>query len=430
MSKINRFRKRLAEKYHTFELEEAVKSGEALLREHWNNRSMMTLGYARDIYNLARVYDELGEFERAMELYTDGAHLFSRHCTGDAEAYTDCLNNLAAAMFDMGMEEASFQLFGQLVSVKRYFGHEQEPTYADSLYNLANALPTPLRMQHANQWHSEALEIRKQSGNTQDVMDSLHSLAFLHEEKEEYEKAVFYAKTAMELAQGEDYPGAAFYLAELYKAWGRYEKAVPLYEEVMDLTRERVGRTHCRFVDVAAARAQLMDKMGRPREALAILEEIRALLEGGAGVCPVSYTQCLRHMAELYKQLGEYEHAEQLLLRSLKISRKNETDINEDIVHLIRLYLHRDDNAKALEILVYALMHSDAKGPGLTHVLTKLALAFNPSLEPAPETMLHALRVMNNRATLQPIIDKWAKWERSPFIPSFVMPPPAGRDKT
>jgi tetratricopeptide (TPR) repeat protein len=431
MNKINRFRKRVMEMYYAEDFEEAAKSGEALLREHWNNHSMMTLGYANDIYNLARVYEELGDLERAVELYTDGAHLYSRQCTGDSAAYTDCLNNLAAALHGLGMEEPAFHLFGQLVNVKRFFKGEPGVDFADSLYNLANASADTKRIHHARKWHTEALGIRREAGNAQDILDSLHSMAFLHEDKGEYEKAAALAETALDLAQGDDYAPACHYLAELYNAWGRYEKALPLYEEIKEMTLQRVGKTHHSYLESLTRLALLLAKMERTHEALKLHEEARALYESAGSVGHPSYTQCLHHLAGLYKQLGENDQAEMLMMRSLKIRRKKEADITEDISFLIRLYLHMQLKEKALEMLVYALMLSDSKGPGLVGMLTKLAEAFQNPGDPEPdETMLQALRAMNDRVSLQPIIEKWTRWEKDPFIPAFVMPPPIGPGTT
>ncbi|MCL2189545.1 MAG: tetratricopeptide repeat protein [Defluviitaleaceae bacterium] len=434
MSKINQFRKNIAQMYHAFELEEAAEQGEALLREHWNNHSMQTLGYAQDIYNLGRVYDELGNFERAIELYTDGAHLFSRQCTGDAAAYTACLNNLAAALFDMGMEEPSAHLFAQLVSVKRYFGHEQDEVFADSLYNLANAITDKKFKENAKRWHNEALTIRKRKGTAADIIDSLHSLAILHEESKEYEKATPLAEAALEAAveleTDDDYVSSAYYLAQLYDASGQYEKALPLYTEVQNRTLARVGRTHGSYLNVVNAKARLLNKLGNAREALTLEHERRALYESiYAPHNDRLYTECLRRIGNLHKQLGEYEQAEQLFLLALKNNYVHGTDMTADIVELIRLFLHTNNPSRALDVLVYALMHSDSRGPGLAELLTRLAIAFNPTGEPAPDTLLVALREMNNRDALQPIIEKWAKWEKAPFIPAFVMPPQAGPDR-
>ena len=429
MSKVNQFRKNLIENYHAFELEEAAEQGEALLREHWNNHSMQTIGYAQDIYNLARVYDELGNFERAIELYTDGAHLFSRQQTGDATSYTACLNNLAAALFDMGMEEPSAHLFAQLVSVKRYFGHEQNEIFADSLYNLANAVTEKKDKKNAYKWHTEALAIRKKIGTPDDIIDSLHSIAFLHEEAGEYSKAAPLAKAAMHMAKGDDYIHCAFFLAEIYHAWGQYEQALPLYEAVQQRVLERVGNTHDRYIYLIGIMARLLNKMGRPHEALALENERRLLFDSVLySHTHKTYSECLRRIANLHKQLGEYEEAEQALLLAMKYNFVNNDEMMVDMLELIRLFLHMDDANRALEVLVYALMRSESKGLGLAELLTKLAVAFNPTSQPAPDALLIALREMNNRERLHPIIEKWTKWEKAPLIPAFVMPPPTDLD--
>jgi len=429
MSKINQFRRRVLDSYHAFDLDEAARHGEALLREHWHNRTMLTPGYADDIYNLARVYDELGKFDRAVELYTDGAHLYSRLASGDPTGYTNCLNNLAAVLHDMGQEESSAQLFGQLVSVKQFFSGDEDALFADSLYNLANAIAdNEKHTGQAKQWHKQALKIRRKEGNTDDIIDSLHSLAYLHEMKEEYEKAVPLAETAMELAEGDDYTIAVFYLASLYDAWGQNELAAKLYEEAMGLIYARVGKHHASYLDAATSLALLFDTMGRVNDALLLQKEIRALYEATDGTAHIEYAECLRQSAELHKQLGEYDQAEALLLRSMKINLHHNRPLLEDIVHLIRLYLRAGDSDRALEVLVYALMRGESKGAGLGQLLTKLAIAFNPGTDPAPEGILQALRAMNDRERLTPILKKWSAWEKELFIPAFVMPPPAGRD--
>jgi len=429
MSKIQVLRRRVAEQFNAFELENAAESGEALLREHWNNHSMRTIGYASDIYNLARVYDEMGNLERAVELYADGANMFARQ-QANSVVYTNCLNNLAAALHGLGMEEGASHLFGQLVAVKRHFGAVNEPHFADSLYNLANASADVGRTHQARKWHKEALEIREASKDTstQDIIDSLHSLAFLHEENKEYEKAASLAETAKDLSQGDDYACSCYYLAGLYNALGLFEKALSLYEEVMELTCERVSRAHHSYLDVAAKRAVTLDKMGRPREALVIQMELRAIFEGLEISDNAGYTKCLHHMATLYHQLGESEKTEMLLLNALKINRKNDRQASDDIAVLIRLYLHKQEKEKALEMLVYALMHSEARGPGLAQLLTKMAEAFNYPQGPGTEAMINALREMNDRKKLHPIIEKWARWENEPFIPAFLMQPPTGQD--
>jgi tetratricopeptide (TPR) repeat protein len=136
----------------------------------------------------------------------------------------------------------------------------------------------------------------------------------------------------------------------------------------------------------------------------------------------ISYLECLRSLANLHRQLGEYDEAYALLMRSLRFSRYYNFDMTNDVVCLIRLLLQTEKNERALEVLVYALMHSDQKGPGLAKLLTHLALAFSPlnaDQSPATDAIIEALRTMNDRVRLTPIIAKWTIWENAPFIPNI-----------
>jgi tetratricopeptide (TPR) repeat protein len=364
-----------------------------------------------------------------VELYYDGAQLLSRQCTGDPTAYANCLNNLAAVLFEMGMEEPSAHLFGQLLAVKQSLGHDTDGYYADNLYNLANAVPASYT-QAAEEMHKKAYEMRVLTEATQDIVDSLHSMAFLFEERGEYANAFSFAKEALSLAEGDNYICSVFYLAELYDDCGKYNLALPLYEEAAELTRERLGITHPCYIEALTSHAKILEKLNYPYEALEKQIKLRAILEtlppqyrGNA------YTACLRSIAELHLTLDEYEQAEQTLMYLLKLHVKQKNDYLPEISLLIRLYLHMNNQEKAMEILVYALMHSDTKGSGLTDLLTQLATAFHPSSDPSSALIITTLHAMNNRETLKPIINKWTAWENELFIPAFVMPVPAGRDR-
>jgi hypothetical protein len=77
VTKTNFLRLQWAEKYEQQDLASAVQIGEALLREHWHNRNTGTQGYADDLFNLACVHEELGNLQRAAELYSDSARHLS-----------------------------------------------------------------------------------------------------------------------------------------------------------------------------------------------------------------------------------------------------------------------------------------------------------------------------------------------------------------
>ena len=427
MTKTAQIRKRAADKYFALELEEAARHGESLLNEHAHNQTTQTRAYADDLYNLARVYDELGDLERAMTLYTDSAHLYTDLADGDPTGYSRCLNNLAAVLFEMGHEESSAHLFWQLAAVQKHHGNDTNESFADGLYNLANAATDKNYKKYALEWHADALKMRRQFGNINDIIDSLQSIAFMHEENEEYEKAVPLAETVMELAEGDDYICAVFYLAQLNHLCGHNEAALRLYIEALEEVRKRVGRYHASYTKTAICYAELLNHMGRIHEALALQKEIRMLMEGtSGGIYTDEYALCLRETGELHKQLGQYDQAEAVFLRSLRLARFQKTNLTEDIVHLVRLYLQRGDQDRALEMLVYALMNGVERDPELSKLLTHLTIAFDPASDPTPEAIAEAITALNDRKKLAPILKKWRLWEETFPIPSYVVPPQAG----
>ena len=428
MSKIAQIRKRVADCYYASDLENAARHGEALLREHIHNQTTLTRGYADDLYNLARVYDEWGVLERAMQLYTDGAHLYTKLADGDPSGYSRCLNNLAAVLHEMGHEESSAHLFWQLAAVQKHNGNDTDASFADGLYNLANASSEKNYKQFAQGWHNDALKIRQQCGNVDDIIDSLHSLAFMHEEKREYEKAIPLAEMAMTLATEDDYAGAVFYVAQLKHLCGQDDSALHLYMQAMEEIDKRAGRSHPDYIKAAACYAELLNNVGRVHDSLAIENEIRILLEStNSGIYTEAYALCLRQTGELHKQLGAYDQAEAVFMRSLRLARAQQTEVTTDIAHLIQLFTQTGNLQRVLELLVYALMYNDADNNDWDELLTHIDIAPNADTDFSTETITEALVALNDRKKIAPIIKKWRLWEDELFIPSYVAPPQVDR---
>jgi len=414
MNKVNYFRNRVAEEYDENNLQQAAEVGEALLREHWHNKNFWTKGYADDLYNLAIIYDDLGVLERAAELYSDSARQISS-VEGEGLEFARRLTGLATVMGRMGIKEPAFFIHGQVTSICRTELGNRDPQYADSLYNLANAAADTGRRREALRYHMDALRIREQAGKTGDVVNSLHSVAFLYESTNEYEKAAAYAEAAMKLSDDdeESYASSCHYLAGIYEQCSKYEQALPLYDRVLEIAQDKAGREHSVYLNVAFRRANLLAKMNRPREALEYHEEVLEIFKKISilGESHLFYANCLRNMAILHKDLNETGKAEALMLESMKIRSSADEDIVQDIIFLIRLYLNDGESDKALEALIYALMRSDSNNTDFASLVNALSDAFKqPDAINASEIM-EAMEALNDKSKLAPIINKWTNWE-------------------
>lgn len=411
MTKINYLRKCAAEKYNERDLAAAAEIGEVLLREHWHNKNMWTTGYADDLFNLACVHEELGNLERAAALFSDSAAQISA-AEGEGLTFAERVNNLAMVLIRLGIVEPAFFMLGNATAIRRRELGTHDPLYADSLYNLANAAADAGRRKDSLRYHLEALKIRENEGHTEDIINSLHSIAFLHESAREYEKAASYAETAMRYSAGDEQglAGACNYLAGLYESCKKFDAALPLYDQVLEIAGGEAGRENSAYLNVALRRANLLSQLNRPHEALAAHEEIRDIFARVSGTRHIFYANCLRGMADLHKSLGDPARAEAEILEAMKIKRALNEDITGDIIFLIRLHLTENNAEKAIEALIYALMCSGADTREFSEMLDSLVGIFAVQT-PATTEFINALEHLNDREKLRPILKKWTAWE-------------------
>jgi len=391
------------EEYQNGNLQAAATLGDAMLCEHWINDAP-TLGFSDDLYNLAIIHDEMDQPESAVALYSESARYIPDN--GDFLALAKRSNNLAGVLARLGAMEPAQHFFTQTKHIySRYLGQDH-PMYADSLYNLANLALISGKRKDAQAGHKEALKIRKKSGNKDDIMHSLHSLAAIYEEEGDYEKAVSYAKTAVESAPPPDYATACNYLAELYELDDKQEEALKLYNEVL----EAMPQTGCKrsdYLTILSRKAYLTGKTGNTKEALKLHEEAcimynslepTDLLE----IDDLYFANCMRNMAILHEKLGDPNQAEDFMLKSLNARKDIGGESTKDICFLIGLYLKNDTYDKAVDILIYALMQTSEDESQMIDSLTKaLAKAENT------HKLLESMGAINSIEKLRPIFEKW-----------------------
>jgi tetratricopeptide (TPR) repeat protein len=343
-------------------------------------------------------------------LFSDSARQIAA-AEGENLSFAERTSNLARVLIKLGMSEPAFFMFGTVTNIHRRELGTRDPLYADSLYNYANAAADIGRKNDSVRYHLEALEIRETiNAPAEDIINSLHSLAFLHEASAEYEKAAAYAHTAVKYAVGNDhtYARSCNYLAGLYENAKKYENALNFYEQVLVITNSEVGYKSSTYLNVALRRANLLTLMERLNEALTAHEEVRDIFVRLSGKKHIFYANCLRGMAIIHKKLNNHLEAESSIMESIKIRRKMLEDITLDITFLINLYLQENNLDKALEALVYALMCSEE----CTELQNMLAEIFAQVKTPVFGSFISNIELLNDKEKLRPFINKWTAWEK------------------
>jgi len=185
--------------YQKRRLNKAAALGEALLKEQFSHAAGS--GISNDLFNLGIVYDEQDRLEKAAALYTESLH----HIKGtDYAGIASRSVNLAGVLARMGIYELALHFYIQAREIsKRHLG-EDHPIYADTLYNLANLIADTDQDEAAISLHEEALALREKSGMSDDVLNSLYSLASLHGEAGDYKKALEYYSKALDKVSSDD----------------------------------------------------------------------------------------------------------------------------------------------------------------------------------------------------------------------------------
>jgi tetratricopeptide (TPR) repeat protein len=426
MNKVNYLRKCVSERFENLELSSAAEAGEALLREHWNNQVSFGVPYANDLFNLALVYDEMGTWDRALEMYAESARLV-HEAEGDSLAFVGRVNNMAALLGRLGRTEQAYRLYAHMTVILRTLTGPKDAVLADGLYNLANAAADMGRQDEAQRLHEEALRIRREAGGD-DTIHSLHSLAFLNEEKTG-EKALQYAKEAMNLAREamdtqelneesllnkeHNYYSACFYLAGLHETRSEFENAESLYETVLDWTAAQGGSSHSAYLNVASRLANILTSRGKYREALKLHQEISDSFRETAGESHLFYANNLRSMALLHKLLGEPEETERLMMESIRLRRIGVDEVIADSVLLIEMYLQMDKPDKALDMLVYVLMEANESSQGYDEKINTLAETFARAGNAQLATLSAAMEELCRLDKLHAAINKWKEWEKA-----------------
>ena len=414
MSKISYLRKRIIEEYNNGELKTATTLGETLIREHIHNNSTITLGYADDVYNLAVLYDEMGDLDKALELYTTSGK-YVMHVEGESVNTVKRLNQIAVIVCRHTQNyDSALLMFRHINEILKNQVGNQDARYADNLYNIGNLMAEKGKRKEALCYHIEALNIRQQKGTNNDMLNSLFSIAFLHEDAKEYDKAIKYAEKAITFTKGnEEIASSCHYLAELYESNEQREKAIPLYEKVLEAIRKQVGERNGTYLNVAFRRANSLARLERTHEAIDGHSEICEIFQHMTTSNHIFYANSLRNLAILHKQLGENDLAKSYAIKSLKMRKSTTDDMLTDVIFLIKLYLENDDQnpdiTKSIETIIYFLMHKEIDEDDINYYMeiTSLCEALLNDNHITLEDCVKTLELMMEHETLATIVQKW-----------------------
>ncbi len=224
-----------------------------------------------------RLSQEVGRYAEAQPFLEEALQIREKALGPEHPDVALSLNNLAALYDDQGQYEKAEPLFNAHSPSMRLkpSGRNNHPAVATSLNNLASHYGDQGQYEKAEPLYQRSLAIREKAlgPDHPDVAISLNNLAMLYNTQGQYEKAepLYQRSLAIrEKALGPDHPDVAASLnnvAGLYNTQGQYGKAEPPYQRALQILQKALPSDHPNLVQVMENYSALLAKLNRDPEA-------------------------------------------------------------------------------------------------------------------------------------------------------------------
>ncbi|MGB3637759.1 MAG: CHAT domain-containing tetratricopeptide repeat protein [Rivularia sp. (in: cyanobacteria)] len=237
-------------------------------------------GEAITLNNIGLVYSDLGEKQKALQFYNQALPL--SRAVGDKAGEATILTSIGGVYSDLGEKQKALQFYNQALPLRRAVGDRVGE--AITLNNIAFVYSHLEKLQKALRFYNQALSLRRAVGDRSGEATTLNNIGLVYNSLEEKQKALQFYDQALSLIRvvGDRRKEAHtlnnigfvyFHLGEKHKALQFYDQALPLYRAVGD--RHGEAATLGNLADLERKQGNLQASLNHIRMAIAIIEDLR-----------------------------------------------------------------------------------------------------------------------------------------------------------
>lgn len=310
--------------------EEAIGFYQTALRQarHCEGFDLLDLADLHDA--LARVYDRIGNFKKAIyydELCLD---LVEKSRGSGSFAYMVQTLTLAAVCEKAGLLDLAVEYCEKAIDVRRELMSEDHLDFINSLNSLAAICCKNKQFDKAIALHREAMvRIEKMLGKGHIFYaDALNNLSADYAGKGEFEEALALNQQALQQKRallGEDDPqvaAALMSMGALHENMGQTADALHYYEAALAIRRQQNGGKNTACADTLTAIGKAYERQGRYDKAAYAVREALELRRACGDESSGMYVWCLHLLAEISREQGAHTQAIELCRLGQSIMRK------------------------------------------------------------------------------------------------------------
>jgi CHAT domain-containing protein/tetratricopeptide (TPR) repeat protein len=186
---------------------------------------------------LGRVYDDLGEKQKALEYYNQALPLY--RAVGDRGGEATTLNNIGRVYDSLGEKQKALEYYNQALPLYRAVGDRGGE--ATTLNNIGAVYDSLGEKQKALEYYNQALPLYKVVGDRGGEATTLNSIGSVYDSLGEKQKALEYYNQALPLTRAVGDRGEEARILNniggVYDSLGEKQKALEYYNQALPLRR-------------------------------------------------------------------------------------------------------------------------------------------------------------------------------------------------
>ena len=238
--------------------------------------------YVSTLNSLAILYEDKSKLAESEEVFLEAISILERSEGDNEDAIQGIKGNLARVYFNLGNYERALEIQQEVIDVDKDFYGEDSFIYGVDLLNIGRTQMYAGNNRAAEENFQKALSTFERASDGEKVLDYGRTeslLSKLYVQTGQIDEAIKYGQSAIETYQktlGADnfetaFPYAA--LADAYMVYDEMEKAEPLAEKAYNIRRKSLGSDHPLYARSSRQLAFLNWKKGNSKEALKYYKE-------------------------------------------------------------------------------------------------------------------------------------------------------------
>jgi tetratricopeptide (TPR) repeat protein len=325
---------------NTITVREALDRGAEKIRADLADRPVVQ---ARLMVTMAEVYDHLGLYEDAVELFEEALVLRRRELGNDHVDVARTLRQLGSTRLSQARYAEAIELLREAITVLESAGYTDNSDYTESLVELARIHKQSAEYPEARRLLQRALALDEQLFGEQSkwVAMDLQNLGDLHRLLAEYEQAADYLTRAIAIKRDvlpPNHPSIAVSLNSLGRVLCRlqqYDRAEIALDEALEIRQSVYGERHPSTAFTIHNLGLVYLGQGRTQQAREQHQRARDIRIETYGREHPSVAASLAELARVEETLQHFAAAEGLLREALEITRRTQGGDHPEAARLL-----------------------------------------------------------------------------------------------